>query len=84
MNIEVDLRRQLSLKTSYRSVAKVLKGYLDELAQRTIKNLDDSSEFHKNCPEYRPLIDGLDKKRNGQLDYLAAWRSERLGQLERV
>ncbi|KAJ4378778.1 hypothetical protein N0V86_005650 [Didymella sp. IMI 355093] len=84
MNVEVDLRRQLSLKTSYRSVAKVLKGYLDELAQRTIKNLDDDSEFHRSCPEYRPLIDGLDRKRDVQLDYLAAWRSERMDQLERV
>jgi hypothetical protein len=84
MNVEVDLRRQLSLKTSYRSVAKVLKGYLDELAQRTTKNLDDDSEFHRNCPEYRPLIDGLDRKRDVQLDYLAAWRSERMDQLERV
>ncbi|KAF3053616.1 hypothetical protein E8E11_007332 [Didymella keratinophila] len=84
MNVEVDLRRQLSLKTSYRSVAKVLKGYLDELAQRTIKNLDDDSEFHRNCPEYKPLIDGLDSKRDAQLEYLAAWRSERMDQLERV
>ncbi|KAJ4340378.1 hypothetical protein N0V87_002671, partial [Didymella glomerata] len=84
MNVEVDLRRQLSLKTSYRSVAKVLKGYLDELAQRTIKNLNDDSEFHRNCPEYKPLIDGLDRKRDAQLDYLAAWRSERMDQLERV
>lgn len=84
MNVEVDLRRQLSLKTSYRSVAKVLKGYLDELAQRTIKNLDDDSEFHRSCPEYKPLIDGLDRKRDAQLDYLAAWRSERMDQLERV
>ncbi|KAL1655032.1 hypothetical protein SLS61_002341 [Didymella pomorum] len=84
MNVEVDLRRQLSLKTSYRSVAKVLKGYLDELAQRTVKNLDDDSEFHKNCPEYKLLIDGLDRKRDAQLDYLAAWRSERMNQLERV
>ncbi|KAF1926812.1 uncharacterized protein M421DRAFT_207423 [Didymella exigua CBS 183.55] len=84
MNVEVDLRRQLSLKTSYRSVAKVLKGFLDELAQRTINNLDDDSEFHRNCPEYKPLIDGLDRKRDVQLDYLAAWRSERMDQLERV
>jgi hypothetical protein len=84
MNVEVDLRRQLSLKTSYRSVAKVLKGYLDELAQRTVKNLDDDSEFHKNCPEYKLLVDGLDRKRDAQLDYLAAWRSERMNQLERV
>ncbi len=84
MNVEVDLRRQLNLKTSYRSVAKVLKSYLDELAQRTIKNLDDDQHFHRNCPEYKPLIDGLDSKRDAQLDYLAAWRSERLDQVVRV
>ncbi|KAF2633382.1 hypothetical protein BU25DRAFT_426936 [Macroventuria anomochaeta] len=84
MNVEVDLRRQLNLKTSYRSVAKVLKGVLDELAQRTVKSLDDDSEYHKKCPEYKPLMDGLDKKRDAQLDYLAAWRSERIDQLDRV
>lgn len=84
MNIEVDLRRQLNLKTSYRSVAKVLKSYLDELAQRTIKNLDDDQDYHKTCPEYKPLMDGLDSKRDAQLDYVAAWRSERIDQVERV
>ena len=84
MNVEVDLRRQLNLKTSYRSVAKVLKGYLDELAQRTIKSLDDDPDYHKKCPEYKPLIEGLDRKRDVQLNYLAAWRSERMDQLKRV
>ncbi|KAH6642635.1 hypothetical protein C7974DRAFT_106478 [Boeremia exigua] len=84
MNVEVDLRRQLNLKTSYRSVAKVLKSYLDELAHRAIRNLDNDQDFHKNCPEYKPLIDGLDSKRDAQLGYCAAWRSERMHQLERV
>ena len=84
MNVEVDLRRQLTLKTSYRSVAKVLKGYLDELAHRATKNLDEDQDYHKNCPEYKPLIAGLDRKRDAQLDYLAAWRSERMEQVERV
>ncbi|KAJ4362131.1 hypothetical protein N0V95_001589 [Ascochyta clinopodiicola] len=83
-NVEVDLRRQLTLKTSYRSVAKVLKGVLDELAQRTNKNLQDDPDYHKQCPEYKPLMAGLDQKRDTQLDYLAAWRSERMEQLERV
>lgn len=83
-NVEVDLRRQLSLKTSYRSVAKVLKGVLDELAQRTTKNLQDDPEHHKQCPEYGPLMAGLDQKRDVQLDHLAAWRSERVDQLERL
>ncbi|KZM24577.1 hypothetical protein ST47_g4295 [Ascochyta rabiei] len=83
-NVEVDLRRQLTLKTSYRSVAKVLKGVLDELAQRTNKNLEDDPDYHKQCPEYKPLMAGLDQKRDTQLDYLAAWRSERMDQLERV
>ena len=84
MNVEVDLRRQLTLKTSYRSVAKVLKGYLDELAHRATKNLDEDQDYHRNCPEYKPLIEGLDRKRDAQLDYLAAWRSERMEQVERV
>lgn len=84
INVEVDLRRQLTLKTSYRSVAKVLKGYLDELAQRSIKGLDEEEEFHRKCPEYKPLIDGLDRERDVQLGYLAAWRSERMNQVERV
>ncbi|KAF9701075.1 hypothetical protein EKO04_000177 [Ascochyta lentis] len=83
-NVEVDLRRQLTLKTSYRSVAKVLKGVLDELAQRTNKNLQDDPDYHKQCPEYEPLMAGLDQKRDTQLDYLAAWRSERIDQLDRV
>ena len=84
VNVEVNLRRQLNLKTSYRSVAKVLKGVLDELAQRTITNLQDDPDYYKKCPEHEPLMASLDKKRDIQLRHLAAWRSERLDQLERV
>ena len=57
---------------------------MDELAHRATKNLDEDQDYHKNCPEYKPLIAGLDRKRDAQLDYLAAWRSERMEQVERV
>jgi hypothetical protein len=84
INVEVDLRRQLNLKTSYRSLAKVLKPILDELSNRTIKNLQDDEDYYKKCPEYEPLMAELDQRRDARLDQTSAWRLERIDQLDRV
>jgi hypothetical protein len=84
INVEVDLRRQLNLKTSYRSLAKVQKAILDELSNRTVKHLQDDPDYHKKCPEYEPLMAQLDERRDARLDQANAWRTYRLEQLERV
>ncbi|KAF1945570.1 hypothetical protein EJ02DRAFT_33547 [Clathrospora elynae] len=84
INIETDLRRQLNLKMSYRSLAKAQKVLLEELAKRTTSNLENDPNFHKQCPEHEPLMAQLDQRRDGRLDQVNAMRTYRLEQLERV
>lgn len=84
INIEVDLRRQLNLKMSYRSLAKIQKNILDELSNRTTTSLDDDPHFHKQCPEYEPLMAALDQYKQSRLDSVQALREEKLAQLKRV
>ena len=84
INVETDLRRQLNLKMSYRSLAKVQKALLEELSNRTINNLDADSNYHAQCPEYEPLMVSLDQRRDSRLDEVNAMRTYRLEQLERV
>jgi hypothetical protein len=83
INVEIDLRRQLTLKTSYRSLAKVQKAILDELSNRTIRNLENDPDFYKKCPEYEPLMASLDERRDCRLDEVNARRTFKLEQLER-
>ncbi|EUC42819.1 hypothetical protein COCMIDRAFT_102474 [Bipolaris oryzae ATCC 44560] len=84
INVETDLRRQLNLKMSYRSLAKVQKLLLEELATRTTKNLEDDPDFHKKCPEYEAVMAQLDQRRDARLDQVNAMRTYRLEQMERV
>ncbi|KAL1601425.1 hypothetical protein SLS60_006338 [Paraconiothyrium brasiliense] len=84
INVEVDLRRQLNLKMSYRSLAKLQKNILEELSNRTTTSLDDDPQFHKQCPEYEPLMASLDQYRASRLAQVEALRKEKLAQLERV
>ncbi|KAH7073862.1 hypothetical protein BKA63DRAFT_41768 [Paraphoma chrysanthemicola] len=84
INIETDLRRQLNLKMSYRSLAKVQKTLLEELSNRTIKNLEHDSDYHKKCPEYAPLMALLQQRRDSRVDQIDAFRTYRLEQLQRV
>lgn len=84
INIETDLRRQLNLKMSYRSLAKIQKVLLDELSNRTTSNLETDAEYHTRCPEYQPLMNALDQHRDSRLDEVNAMRTYRLEQLERV
>lgn len=84
INIETDLRRQLNLKMSYRSLAKVQKILLDELSSRTTSHLEKDAEYHTQCPEYEPLMADLDRRRRSRLDEIDAIRTYRLEQLERI
>lgn len=84
INIEVDLRRQLNLKMSYRSLAKVQKTLLEELSNRTIKNLKEDADYHNKCPEHKPMMAALNQYRDSRLDQLNASRTYRSDQLERV
>ncbi|KAF2031593.1 hypothetical protein EK21DRAFT_99544 [Setomelanomma holmii] len=84
INIETDLRRQLNLKMSYRSLAKVQKTLLEELSNRTVKNLEDDVDYHKKCPEYEPLMALLQQRRDSRVDQIDAFRTYRLEQLQRV
>lgn len=84
INVEVDLRRQLNLKMSYRSLAKLQKNILEELSNRTTTSLDDEPQFHKQCPEYQPMMASLDQYKQGRLAQVEALRKEKLDQLERV
>jgi hypothetical protein len=84
INVEVDLRRQLNLKMSYRSLAKLQKNILDELSNRTTTSLDNDPQFHKQCPEYEPLMASLDQYKQSRLASVDALRREKLAQLERM
>ncbi|KAF1970154.1 hypothetical protein BU23DRAFT_570957 [Bimuria novae-zelandiae CBS 107.79] len=84
INVEVDLRRQLNLKMSYRSLAKVQKNILEELSSRTTALLDNDPQFHKQCPEYEPLMASLDQYKETRVTQIEALRREKLAQLERV
>ncbi|KAF1918068.1 hypothetical protein BDU57DRAFT_537666 [Ampelomyces quisqualis] len=84
VNIEADLRRQLTLKMNYRSLAKVQKTLLEELSKRTVTNLEKSQNYHEQCPEYEPLMVQLKQRRDGRVDQTDAARTYRLEQLQRV
>ncbi|KAI4926896.1 uncharacterized protein J4E92_006056 [Alternaria infectoria] len=84
INVETDLRRQLNLKMSYRSLAKVQKALLEELANRTTKNLEDDPQYHKKCPEYEAVMAQLDQRRDSRLDQINSLRTYRLEELERI
>ena len=84
MNVEIDLRRQLNLKMSYRSLAKIQKNILEELSNRTTTSLDNDPQFHKQCPEYEPLMLSLDQYKASRLVQVDTLRKEKLDQLERV
>jgi len=84
INIEADLRRQLNLKMSYRSLAKVQKTLLEELSNRTISNLEKDKKYYKKCPEYKPLMAQLKERRDSRVGQIDAFRMYRLEQLERV
>ncbi|KAL6154350.1 hypothetical protein ACJQWK_02128 [Exserohilum turcicum] len=84
INVETDLRRQLNLKMSYRSLAKVQKLLLEELAARTTKSLEHDANFHRQCPEYHAVMAQLDQRRDARLNQVNALRTYRLEQMERV
>jgi hypothetical protein len=80
MSIEADLRRQLTLKTSYRSVAKALKPILDEIAKRSIIQLEDDAEAYTQCPEYEQVSAELEQrlqKRLAEVEAVYHYESER-------
>ncbi|PVI02008.1 hypothetical protein DM02DRAFT_627206 [Periconia macrospinosa] len=84
VNVETDLRRQLNLKMSYRSLAKVQKLILEELSNRAVRNLENDRDYYKRVLEYQPLMDALDQRKERRLAQLNALRKEKLDQLERV
>lgn len=84
VNVETDLRRQLNLKMSYRSLAKIQKNILEELSSRATNDLDNDPEYYKRCPEYEPLMAALDQHKESRLSQINAVRTNKLEQLERV
>ena len=84
INVEIDLRRQLNLKMSYRSLAKVQKAILEELSNRATESLERDPIFHTQCPDYEPLMASLDERRDSRLDQVNALRTYKLEELERM
>ncbi|KAF2128777.1 hypothetical protein P153DRAFT_376161 [Dothidotthia symphoricarpi CBS 119687] len=84
VHVEADLRRQLNVKMNYRSLAKVQKILLEELSNRTLKNLQNDPDYHERVPGYAPLMAQLDQRRDARLDQVNAVRTYKLEQLERV
>jgi hypothetical protein len=70
-SIEADLRRQLNLKMSYRSVVKALKPVLAELSRRSIEQLENDDDTYKDCEESDRVMDQLNiylQRRVDQVD----------------
>ena len=84
INIEADLRRQLQLKTAYRSVVKALKPLLGELAERTITGLENNPSFHKQSDQYHVVSAELDGGLKQRLAVLDHTREEKLASLNRI
>jgi hypothetical protein len=72
LSIEADLRRQLTLKTTYRSIVKALKPVLLELTSRSIQQLEDEPEIHKSVPEYDEIVQQLQENLLQRLEQLDA------------
>lgn len=84
INVEIDLRRQLSIKMGYRSLAKIQKAILEELSNRTIANLENDPDFHKQGPEYDHVMAQLNQRLANRIAQLDAERKLKLDQLERL
>lgn len=84
VNVETDLRRQLNIKMGYRSLAKIQKTFLEELSSRTLNNLENDANFHKQAPEYDSVMEQLEQRRQSRLDQVNAERRLKLEELERV
>ncbi|OCL14559.1 hypothetical protein AOQ84DRAFT_384632, partial [Glonium stellatum] len=84
INIEADLRRQLQLKTAYRSVVKALKPILGELADRTITGLENEPDFHKQSDQYHVVSTQLNNGLKQRLAVLNHTREEKLACLDRI
>ncbi|KAF2280437.1 uncharacterized protein EI97DRAFT_123269 [Westerdykella ornata] len=84
INVEVNLRRQLNLKMSYRKLAKEQKAVLEELAKRTLHNLHEDPNFHKEAAEYEHVMRQLDARLQQRLKEIRDERQIKLDQLERV
>jgi len=78
VSIEADLRRQLQLRTAYRAVAKALKPVLAELAQRTVNEVEDDPDAHKQSEQYEVVMAALNEQLRQRLRVI-----ERTLQLQR-
>ncbi|KAK3060681.1 hypothetical protein LTS18_007993, partial [Coniosporium uncinatum] len=83
-NIEAALRRQLHLKMGYRQMAKTLKSVLAELADRTMDDVQDDPEYHKQFEEHDIVMAELDACRDRRLRALEHELREKRDQLMRV
>lgn len=57
--VEAAMRRQAHLKTAFRHLGKALRPLLDEIAERTLKQLD-AENSHMEATEYSTVQQGLD------------------------
>ncbi|KAI9762337.1 MAG: Eukaryotic translation initiation factor 6 [Chaenotheca gracillima] len=84
--IEEDLQRQAELRKKYRSVVKLLKPVLVELAERTVSELKQDPEAHKQSSMYEVVMEDLSRRLNqniaGQERELQFTRKEKLAMFE--
>jgi hypothetical protein len=84
INVEYKLRRQLILKMNYRTLAKNVKPLLEELAKRTLSNLENDPEFHIKCDAYERVMAELKERFEGRMNDVEAERRIKLDQQERL
>ncbi|KAJ9641817.1 hypothetical protein H2199_005030 [Coniosporium tulheliwenetii] len=83
INIEANLRRQLQLKTAYRSVVKALKPVLAELAQRSLDDLQNEPTAHEKVDQYHAVKAALDNQLKERLATLERTREVKLARIQR-
>ncbi|EON61736.1 hypothetical protein W97_00952 [Coniosporium apollinis CBS 100218] len=83
INIEANLRRQLQLKTAYRSVVKALKPVLAELAQRSLDDLQNEPTAHEKVDQYHTVKAALDNQLKERLATLERTREVKLAKIQR-
>ncbi|CAK3854239.1 Hypothetical predicted protein [Lecanosticta acicola] len=86
-DIEALMRRQLQLKSAYRSIARALKPVLAEIARKTVEDLESNPALHEQVAEYQgtdempgiqKVLDDALARRKAQLDAQYKWSKQLL------
>lgn len=85
--VEATMRRQLQLKSAFRSIARALKPVLAEIAHKTVETLEENPHLHEQVVEYQgseeeegiqQVLDNTLARRKAQLEAQYRWNTQNL------